>query len=305
MSDRLIHIALCADRHVLPGLHVTASSALRALAADRELVVHLFHRGFATRDIEVLRETLEMAGRPFQLHAQEITLQSYGGLGGVRGNPMAWARFGIPEWLPDLDRVVYYDSDILIQCDPAELYDVDLGESAVALVDIGGRMGTSLSSPLFRSLGFDPQAPYYNSGVIVMDLRAWRDGLVDEGLSFARTHSDRLVGSDETTINVLFYDRPVTLLDRRHNWFAYPDDALQPGSGARNYHFIGAPKPWDLFGEWVNRHAGLFLEALDRTAYAGRRTHNAVTWPAVRLALRNVRNYARAIQRNRKAQAAG
>ena len=304
MADDEIHVALCADQHILPGVHVTLSSMMRSLSGGRTVGIHLFHLGFTTADVQALRDTLDQAGAPYRLDCRPVEDGVMDGLGGIRGNAMAWARFFLPDWLPDLSKVVYLDSDLLVTCDVGDLFDWDLGGAAAGFVHNGkGRMRTSLESDLFESLGFDLESPYYNSGVIVMDLDAWRDWVSEEGLAFAREQGGHLPSADQTALNVVFRRHPVAHIDARYNRILYPADPLpdeyRTGSGLEPgiYHFLGAPKPWDLFGEWVHEHGALFGDALEHTAMAGWRSYRSPSWSSARIAARNAKAYARAVRR--------
>ena len=296
MPDAPVHVAVCADRNILPGLHVTLSSARRSLDAARPLVVHLFHEGHTTDDLAQLDATLAQAGGHTEVRARPISVQTFAGLDGIRGNTMTWARLSLAEWLPDLDRVLYLDSDLVVHRDLAALADLDLGGAAAGFVHSGASMRAAIDQPLFEELGFDLDAPYYNAGLIVMDLAAWRDGLAEEGMETARRHQGKLPAADQTVLNVLFYDRPVAPVHRSFNVLAFPMAPIRAHETPAVYHFIGAPKPWDLFGEWINTHADLYLEALSHTALAGRRSYRHPSVTQVRGVVRNGKKYLRGLR---------
>lgn len=288
-----VHIATCADRNIAPGLHVTLSSARRSLDPSRPLVVHLFHRGYTDDDLVRLDATLALAGGDYEVRARPISLQPFKGLDPIRGNSMTWARLSLADWLPELDRVVYLDSDLLVNRDLAGLADLDLGGAAAGFVRSGATMRSGIEAGLFKTLGFNLDAPYYNAGVIVMDLAAWRAGVAEEGIRTARRYQGHLPAADQTVLNVLFYDRPVAPVHRSYNVLAFPMAPVRAHETPAVYHFIGAPKPWDLWGEWVNQHSGLYLEALGHTALAGRRSYRHPSAAQIRSVARNVRKYLR------------
>ena len=74
---------------------------------------------------------------------------------------MAMMRLVLPELLPDVDRVLYLDCDTLVLQDIGELFDMDLH----------GRLMGAVSEPLKSR----PWCPYYNAGVLLMDLAMLRD----------------------------------------------------------------------------------------------------------------------------------
>ena len=297
-SEPPVQIAVCSDRNIIPGLHVTLSTALRHLAPQRAAVVHLIHHELTPGDLDLVRQTLDLTGRPYQLHTYPVPFDALKGLGGIRGNVMAWARFMIPGLLSDVHHVLYLDSDLVVLTDVSEMFDMDMDGAAVGLVHHeNARMRYSLEKGLFQRLGLDLDAPYYNTGVLLMNLDEWRRSIVEEGLSFAREQGGSLPAADQTAVNVVFYDRPVAKMDHHFNVQIYASDRF-PSSMEKEgsvipaiYHFIGAPKPWDFAGEWVHRHRELFQDALSHTALAGWRSYAPPTLQSVKTAARNIKSY--------------
>ena len=73
---------------------------------------------------------------------------------------MAWARIDLMKCLP-VDRAIYLDSDLLVRKDLRELWNTDLkGHAIAATLDVWIPMGHS-------GVG---RGPYFNSGVVLMDL---------------------------------------------------------------------------------------------------------------------------------------
>ena len=216
---------------------------------------------------------------------------------------MTWARFMLPSLLPDVNRLLYLDSDLAVLTDVSPVFEFDLEGAPTALVDSGGgTMRTSIERDLFDNLGFDMNHPYYNAGVMVMDLDAWRNGFADRGLAFARQHGGSLGAADQTAINYLMYGFKYKSIPAKYNIILYAADSFPEafGTAARPadgiYHFLGAPKPWDLFGEWVYRHGQLFEDALSKTALAGWKSYARPSISSIKTALRNSRSYVRAFR---------
>ena len=114
----------------------------------------------------------------------------------------AMYRLMIPRLLGDVDRCVYLDSDLVVEGDIAELFDVDLGEKCV-----GGVRDCEVyrDSDDWRSiLGIPSLAGYINSGVLLMDLRRIRDLHLDVVLE-RLGYNDEYRYNDQDAINVAFY----------------------------------------------------------------------------------------------------
>src|ERR1044071_4690025 len=77
---------------------------------------------------------------------------------------------------------------------------IDLGNAPLAAVQdaviptVGGTAGL----PNWRALGFNPEAPFFNGGVLLFNIARWRrDGLSSTTLEYAATHGELLRHADQ------------------------------------------------------------------------------------------------------------
>lgn len=91
-------------------------------------------------------------------------------------------RLFLPEILPQYDKVLYLDSDLIIQTDIKELYSIDIGDFALAAVI--DRLASSIPLEMDqlehycycrRVLGIKRSDRYFNSGVLLMNLEKLRN----------------------------------------------------------------------------------------------------------------------------------
>jgi lipopolysaccharide biosynthesis glycosyltransferase len=82
---------------------------------------------------------------------------------------VAYARLLMGELLPpEIDRVIYLDCDLIIRGDLSDLWNVNLeGKTVVAVREVTDYIWHS-------KLGLPPGAPYFNNGVMLIDLDRWR-----------------------------------------------------------------------------------------------------------------------------------
>lgn len=81
---------------------------------------------------------------------------------------LCWYRPLLPELLPDLDRVLALDADTLVLQSLAPLYEREFGENLLLAV-----VGEN-SRARMTAVGEDPSLPYFNAGVMLMNLKAMR-----------------------------------------------------------------------------------------------------------------------------------
>jgi hypothetical protein len=88
-----------------------------------------------------------------------------------------YLRLFMPEMLNGRDRAIYLDADTLVLSDLSELWDVGLQHHPIAAVQEAYVPYVSSDNGLmnWRELGFEPDAKYFNAGVMVLDLARWRE----------------------------------------------------------------------------------------------------------------------------------
>lgn len=89
----------------------------------------------------------------------------------------AYYRLLAPELIPEYDRVIYADVDILFRRDLYGLIDMDLGNCYVAAVKAVSLNKTAAGKAYLSSIGLDANN-YFVSGFLVMDLAAMRATLL-------------------------------------------------------------------------------------------------------------------------------
>lgn len=118
--------------------------------------------------------------------------------------PAALLKFVLPELLPQYDKVLYLDGDIIVRDDLTEIYETELGTDLVAAVVDSGS--------LYRSTQFMQQvAHYFNSGVMLLNLAQMR--LENTTETLIRTKQEQQDNSlmDQNIFNLVFDGRVHTL----------------------------------------------------------------------------------------------
>jgi lipopolysaccharide biosynthesis glycosyltransferase len=167
-----------------------------------------------------------------------------------------YLRFLAPSVLPpDVTRVVYLDSDLVVLDDIAALQAVDLkGKAVAAARDFDYHMAETIESR-YPTLGIRPGHPYVNAGVLVMDLALWRRERVAERLlAYAARQGAKLALHDQDALNAVLQDE-IALLDIRWNvqaryytrsWIERFGHELPTEARRRPgiVHYATAEKPW-------------------------------------------------------------
>ena len=275
-----VTIAIGADHDYAMQLAV----ALRSLAdhgGDGIPTVFVLHDGF---DDDLRRRVHESCGPDLALewitvdHATIADLKT-----GARLPHSSAYRVLVPRLLPSaLARVVYVDADILVRRPLTDLWSTDLASSPFGAVRDAYIPSIAADVP-WRRLGLDPRTPYFNAGVLLMDLHAWRDTRVSErALDLLRVET--FPNSEQTALNAVAggwwhaldpvwnVQSHFLAADASRAWGHVDTETLTSAIADPGIvHFCHGEfaRPWQAGSSHPYRDE--WLATLDRTAWAGTR----------------------------------
>jgi lipopolysaccharide biosynthesis glycosyltransferase len=167
-------------------------------------------------------------------------------------------RILIPEILPpDVARVLFLDSDIVVRGTITELYEQPLDRYTHAAV-ANPVCGVFKAHP--PSLGIPAGTPYFNAGVLLFNLDVWRsEHIGDRVMDYINTHGARLRFWDQDALNATLHSR---WLKCHPTWNAVAAffegipaaelevsqaDLTAVAANPRIVHFTGSWKPWNYY----------------------------------------------------------
>ena len=277
--DSVVHVVLCGNRNVLKGIAVTVRSALENSSVP--LGVNLLATDWSASDLELLRQSWEHQKLAYVrvIDIQRRDISSFRSTAYLKSKA-AYSRYYMGR-IPDAERLVYLDTDLLISLDLAEAAAIDMDGCTLAAVrDVCVRVGDKrldYASKLERRLRISNGGDYFNSGFLIVDVERWRAGQAEDKLvKLSIERFDDLDSQDQDALNVIF-ERDVKFLSARWNLSQYEFGAenepewKQPPGGCI-VHLIGTVKPWH--NDYNHIFKRQFEELLGRTAYAGEEPDN-------------------------------
>lgn len=232
-----IHIACCIDDNFAPCAAALLHSAKTHLSKDT--IVHLVGHLSELNQ----KKISELASEAFQIRfISEVPDYSTLPISQRFSNRLSEAAFwriALPELLPDLDKVLYLDSDIIIVNDLAALWQHDVSKVGVGAVN----------DPLlfiqepWKVLDMRNNH-YFNSGVMLVNLDYWRCNQVTKQLRRVISENPEWEYNDQHGLNkvldgsVLFLDDKWNVQTQHFLTDSAPDPAI--------VHFTGFEKPWHL-----------------------------------------------------------
>lgn len=262
-----IQIAFCADRRVLPGLHVAAYSVVANHDDNHSRVhLHVFSDEITAADVDLLRKTLNGTRKQYSLDFHSVSSALFSDFPSMSGSWGAYLRLLVPSIL-SVERIIYLDVDIVCHLDVADLADVDLANHPAGFV-AESTIGKAPDRTIIKLMPDQGDLPYFNSGVMVVNRELWqRKNITERCLSFLK--DAKVESHDQSALNYILL-RDWQQLDShfnfisnwRKNWPSLRNEALSRGN---LIHFLDFPKPWDLGAEIIHPHYQLWRSVLDKT----------------------------------------
>ena len=161
------------------------------------------------------------------------------GSGDFFANAVYYYRAFIARLFRQYDRGIYVDSDTILLGDIGELYDLDLGDNAIAArVDPKVAMVPEFVDYVEKALNV-PHTEYINSGVLLMDLKKLRKlHYITKMTDLIKGDAD-LVAPDQDYLNVILKGK-IMHFDKK--WNLQPEG--ENPKGAKLLHFNLSKKPW-------------------------------------------------------------
>lgn len=251
----MIHIALCFDDNFWAPAYAVMRSACLTTAMPNGLHFHLCHDGLAAAHQAELDDIV----REFGAQISHYPLDSHADLAAIserlpmtrRFRRIIYARLLLDKILPaDIERVLYLDSDTMAAGDVAKVWNTNLSGHTLGAVSDSMRLFNMYGRDLREKRDlFTPAMPYFNSGVLLIDLVRFSAANIEERLGeLGRAGALERLYYDQDILNLIFKEdwQP---LDWRFN-IVDPHMAHQAMEPVILHYTLQA-RPWTL-------RAGLF-----------------------------------------------
>ncbi|MFT3974016.1 MAG: glycosyltransferase [Amaricoccus sp.] len=180
------------------------------------------------------------------------TAGMFDGLGlDPRRSAASYLRYALPDaFAGAYRRLLYLDADVFIQGgDFGALLEVDLGPHPLGAVRDNMQWRTPRRrTPSFARLGL-PWASVFNSGMLLIDVAAWREReVLGRMLAFGAAHDPARIGLDQDLVNAVVRGA-FAELSPVWNWqYTWASRLFEALDDAHVVHFIGPRKPWSHDG---------------------------------------------------------
>lgn len=245
-------------------LTVALYSAASSVAPEYEVMLYVLDAGI-TPETRARSETCLRTSHP------KVTLQwvipdlsDFTELDARRYTVASFLRLQIPAIVPlDIERVLYIDCDVVVDDDITQLWALDLGDAPIwAVADRPRSYFYDRIGFKFKEISARKDAPYFNSGVLLMNLNSWRKMNVSENaIAFLYAYCAQLYFPDQDALNAVSVGKWGEL-EKRWNAQTHRMNRWCKSTGITHYT---SHKPWTL--TYTGPRAALFFRAYYRTGW--------------------------------------
>lgn len=280
-----IVVVLAADDNYAMQLSVVVCSVLRNFKSKRKLIFYIMDGGI--RDFNKRR--ILKSSNLYQDRIEIKWLETKDRLSNeklkISGHVSisTYFRLLIPELLPQkYEKVIYLDSDLVVNHDISKLWDVEIGESYLLAVQDAGIPYVSSQYGLmnYEELGIPSHCKYFNAGVLVINVRKWRIGNIGKKvIDYLEKNRSYIRWWDQDGLNAILAGcwgeldprwNQVPTIHEYPGWEESPFSEEVYKNVVRDpyiIHFAQAEKPWN--SRRYHPANELFFEYVDMTAWKG------------------------------------
>jgi len=235
-KNRALCIVLAADDNYSIPLGITMLSILMNSNNPVEIEFFVLENKISITKKEQIRELVLGYGAAIQFFGVSDFLDNYN-LPEMRHlNKSAYSRLFIPKII-DRKKVIYLDTDIIVNLDLQVLLNKDISTYLLAAVP-----EPESAKIIFERDDFE-LVDYFNSGVMLINIELWKQSMITEkALNFIDNYPEKIKSADQDVLNYVCSKQWMKI----ENIYNYEITYNEPSSpnGAKIIHYIGSTKPW-------------------------------------------------------------
>jgi lipopolysaccharide biosynthesis glycosyltransferase len=284
-SKDAVHVVCACNAGYMMPMTVMLSSLVDHFDRDRDLTIHVLNSNSTQEQRDGVTKSLKMM-RPdwnrvrvkwYSVVPPNLAVKQV-----RRHTHDIFSRFLAPFLLPEeIDRALYLDCDIVVLKDIGELWDSTAGSPAVvhAVHDLTIPWVSSRQGVFdYKDRGIPADAPYFNSGVLLIHLKRWRErDLTNRLIEYLSENGPKVNEADQGALNALLWNEWEKINQRwnSHSCLNVTDNRKETGLSAKEWHdlrlhpwlvhYTAYKKPW-MKGVVFPRYT-YFYSYLQRTVY--------------------------------------
>ena len=243
-----VPIFYATDEKYAPFLSVSLTSLIANTdpTADTTYRILIVHRGLSEESQQLFRQMatdrIAIELYPMESYLIEAINSDRNKLNADYVTMTIYFRLFLSEMFPEIDKAIYLDADTIINADIAQLYRIDLGHDLIAAV-ADNFVAANPETVYYSEEGLAiPCDQYVNSGMLLMNLKAMREGhFTERFVQLLNKYHFESIAPDQDYLNVMCNGR-IHYLDRR--WNNMTGDGTEGPDHPKIIHYNLFGKPW-------------------------------------------------------------
>ncbi|MBQ8684549.1 MAG: glycosyltransferase family 8 protein [Clostridia bacterium] len=207
-EKKIIPVFYASDENYMPFLAVALTSLKEYANKEYVYKIHVLYTGVLNGYATKIRE---MSSDNFQIEFNDLSqkIDEISDMMHCRDyyTSAIYYRLFIPALFPQYDKAIYMDCDTVLRADIAELYAIDIGDDLIgAVADQAVAAVPEFREYTKNALDIDSER-YFNSGVIVMNLKKFRETDFYATFCDVLRSYDFIVAPDQDCLNLICKDK--------------------------------------------------------------------------------------------------
>ena len=267
-----ITICFSCDNNYVQHMYITIMSILKFAKNSEFYNIYILNGGISQKNINILNKLKnentvninfidinanDFSACPMTNYVSYITLPTY-------------YRFKIASLIPDIDKILYLDSDIVVNNNIAELYNTDIESYYIAAVPEVNNHHHK------ERLSLNDNQYYINAGVLLINIKKWNEDNIEKKLFDYIKHpiheiiyQDQDVLNDVLKNNIKYIDLSWNLqhdaIDDEYSYLYHSGQRLDALKNPKLIHFTHKLKPWH--SKCKNKYRFLYYSFLKKSPW--------------------------------------
>ena len=283
-----ISIAFASDNNYAQHMAVSIASLLKNALEGFPIDIYILHENLSEAHIEKLSQ-LNALRPETRIYFLRISLDDFKGFPLHTGlhSIATYFRLKLPSLLPKVERILYLDSDIVVCGNISDIWlNYSCGSKLLGAIE----EPKSLNAKRLGALGMNEDSPYFNGGILDMNLQKMRDTQFESrSIDYISRYKDVIRYQDQDVLNALA-EGDWRALPLRFNSFFFvlegiykndfriytAADIQQARQNPFIIHFNQRPKPW--CEGCIDPRRREYFKYIDFTPYKGFRVNQSKSW---------------------------
>ena len=242
-------ICLCTDNNYVPYMGASIASIIKNQDDDSEIYFHIIDFDITNENKEKILSLKNIKNfnieyytpdiKTFELAFNKISSKQH-------FSPAMFGRLNIPSLLPNIDKILYIDCDIIIVGNLKELFNMDISNYHAMVLDHPNNSDEDLKR-LHSMIGLNENDIYFCSGFMLINNKLWIENSIEEEFFKCLKNKNIFYFGDQDILQLTLQNK-LKILSEKYAFFSYKDyhskDKLPERKDLIGIHYLTGYKPW-------------------------------------------------------------